>query len=375
MRERLDVFGLDAALGFGPGGRLFDAVFLAGDVVEELLPAERVRLEEFEVGFLRGDELVDHAEHERAVRARTRRDPAAIQIFGRVGLDRVDRDRLRALLAQSADVARAVVQRREPVDVVRHERIAAPEDHALGMLEDAVPRGRARIARADDVGKNLRNGGGRIAVFAADVAAAEVEEAVLEVDGGVDLARRHPAVGAAEDGGGAVRVVDALDFLGGEVERRLPAHAHELFIAALFAGGGAVLEEAFAHHRIADARGRVGQLAEAVQVDRRRIVVLEGPDLHELAAGNVGADDAPARRRDDVACVDGGLAEVEGACERQVVFSGRREARSARLSGGVAGVCGGFGGLRFGCAGRKGSCRRRSGGGTEELAASNRHNS
>ena len=53
------------------------------------------------------------------------------------------------------------------------------------------------IARADDVRKNLADGGRRVGVLTLDEAAAEVEETLLQVDGGVDAARAHPAVKTA----------------------------------------------------------------------------------------------------------------------------------------------------------------------------------
>ena len=104
------------------------------------------------------------------------------------------------------------MNRRVPVDVVRHQRIASPEDHALAVPDHDVPRRGARITRAEDVRKNLADGGRRVGVFALDEAAAEVEETLLQVDGGVDAARAHPAVGAAEDGARTVVLVDALHF-------------------------------------------------------------------------------------------------------------------------------------------------------------------
>ena len=149
------------------------------------------------VGLARGFELVHHAEHHGAVRAGTRRDPFASEVFGRVGLDGIDRDGRDALVAQRTNVARSIVNRRVPVDVVRHQWVATPEDHALAVPDHDVPGRGARIARADDVRKNLADGGRRVGVLTLDEAAAEVEETLLQVDGGVDAARAHPAVKTA----------------------------------------------------------------------------------------------------------------------------------------------------------------------------------
>ena len=212
VRKLADSLGGHSRLFGGPFGRLGDAVLIAHEVGAKFLPTAAALLKEGVVGLARGLELVHHAEHHGAVRAGTRRDPFAAEVFGRVGLDGIDRDGRHALVAQRTNVARGIVNRRVPVDVVRHQRIASPEDHALAVPDHDVPRRGARITRADDVRKNLADGGRRVGVFALDEAAAEVEETLLQVDGGVDAARAHPAVGAAEYGARTVVLVDALHF-------------------------------------------------------------------------------------------------------------------------------------------------------------------
>lgn len=197
VRKLADAIGGHACLFGGPFGRLGDAVLIAHDVGAKLLTAAAALLKEGVVGLARGFELVHHAEHHGAVRAGTRRDPFASEVFGRVGLDGIDRDGRDALVAQRTNVARSIVNRRVPVDVVRHQRVATPEDHALAVPDHDVPGRGARIARADDVRKNLADGGRRVGVLTLDEAAAEVEETLLQVDGGVDAARAHPAVKTA----------------------------------------------------------------------------------------------------------------------------------------------------------------------------------
>ena len=92
--------------------------------------------------------------------------------------------------------------------------------------------------------------------------------------------------------------------------------------------------------------------------------------MRELPALHVRAENAPARRRDDVARVNRRLSEAEGVGEREIVLGrGLRcaEKRGAFFGRAIAGMlCGfAFGGAR--CA--RGSCRDCSGcGGTDEAA-------
>ena len=371
MGEARDALGRNAALLRGPGGGLLDAVLLAENVVAQALPAVAAGREELRVGLLRANELVDHAEHHGAVRSGTRGDPFGPEVLGRVRQERIDRDRLRALGLEGPEVPAAVVQGREPVNVVRDEGIAPPEHDALALLEDDVPARRTRIARADDVGQDAADGGGRVAVDALDEAAAQVEQALLEVDRGVDLARGHPAVGAAEDGARAVLVIDAVDLARDELEGLVPRDADELVLAAALAARRALLEPAFPHHRIADARGRVRQLCEAVDVHRGAVVMLEGRQVHELAALDVPADDAPARGGDHFVLIDRRLAEAEGVRKLELLRVRRRERglgvmRAALRGGGIAGQ--NFRGLRDGLNVRDEGGRRSGGAGGEEAA-------
>ena len=318
VREPADAFGGDARLFRGPFRRLLHAVLLAHDVGAKLLPAAAALLKEGMVGLAGDFELVHHAEHHGAVRARTRSDPFGAEILGRVGRDRVDRDRGDALVAQGADVARGVVNRRVPVDVVGHERVAPPEDHAFAVCDDDVPGRGARVARADDVGQDLADGGRRIGVFALDEAAAEVEEALLQIDGRIDAARAHPAVGAAEDGARTVVLVDALHFARHEVKGLIPGDGHELLVAAAPAALRAVLEPAFSNHRLADAGRRIRKMAEAVEVGARRIVEFKRAQMRHLAALNVRINDAPARGVDDLAFVERGAAQIKRLRELRI---------------------------------------------------------
>ena len=317
--ELADDVGLDAGFSFGPFGRLFDAVRAAHDVVQEFLVTGCVLFKESHIGFTGFHEFLNHAEHHGAVRARTGRNPFGSKVFARVGGNRIDRIGLRAFGFEGSNVTRTVVKRREPVDVVRDDGIGAPEDDAIGVLDDDVPGGGAGVARANDVGENLGDGRSRIAVLTADEAAAEIQKTLLQIDGGVHLASRHPSVGAAEHGGRAVLAIYALHFGSDEVQGLVPGSADELFGTASFAGLGAVLKVAFAYHGIADARGSVGKLSEPADVRGRRVVVFEGREMRQFAALNMGTEDAPAGGGDDFARVDRGFSKIEGVGEFEVV--------------------------------------------------------
>ena len=61
---------------------------------------------------------MNHAEHHGAVGTGTRRYPFTAQIFGRIRCNRIDRNGFRSFSLQRAEVARSVVKRRQPVDVI-----------------------------------------------------------------------------------------------------------------------------------------------------------------------------------------------------------------------------------------------------------------
>lgn len=295
VREGGDFLGRNAALRFGPGRGLFNAVRLPFDVVEELAPTGGVGLQKLKIGLVRSHELVDHPEHHRAVGAGARRNLLRPEKFGRVGANRADAYGSDSFLLQGLQVTRTLVERRQPIDVVRHQGIRSPEDDAFGTFEHHLPRGRAGIARPHDVGKNLPDGRGRIAVLARHEPAHEVEKASLECDRTVHLPRRHPAVAPPEDGARAVLPVDAADFGCNEVERLVPGNPHELFLPAVCTRGGAFLEVALAHHRVADAGGRIGEIRETVEIGRGCAVELEGRDAHDPPFADRRTNDAPVR--------------------------------------------------------------------------------
>ena len=109
VRKPPDDVRLDARLFLGPLGRLFNAVAAAEHIVEEEPPARGVLLKKRRVGCARLHELVNHTEHEGAVGAWARRNPFGTEELARIGRDRIDREGLRTLFLQRANIARAVV--------------------------------------------------------------------------------------------------------------------------------------------------------------------------------------------------------------------------------------------------------------------------
>ena len=139
VRKPPDDVRFDARLFLGPLGRLFNAVAAAEHIVEEEPPARGVLLKKRRVGRARLHELVNHAEHEGAVGAWAWRNPFGTQELARVGCNRIDGISFDPLVFELPDGVRAFVKRREPVNVVRHDRIGAPEHNALRVLEHHIP--------------------------------------------------------------------------------------------------------------------------------------------------------------------------------------------------------------------------------------------
>src|SRR5262249_37787394 len=69
----------------------------------------------------------------------------------------------------------------------------------------------------------------------------------------MEAAGARPAVGAAEDGAGAVGVAHATQLGAEQVERLVPGQRHELVAAAAAVGPGPAVEPAAADHRLRDA--------------------------------------------------------------------------------------------------------------------------
>ena len=62
------------------------------------------------------------------------------------------------------------------------------------MLQNHFPARRAGISRTDDIRQDAADSRRRIRINALYETAAKVKEALLQINGGIDLARRHPAV-------------------------------------------------------------------------------------------------------------------------------------------------------------------------------------
>ena len=86
--------------------------------------------------------------------------------------------------------------------------------------------------RADDVRQDHRRGPGAVAAHRADIAAGHVEKPVQLARRVVKAPGAGPAVGAAEDGAGAMGRVDPPQFRRDEIERPRPVDRHERVTAA-----------------------------------------------------------------------------------------------------------------------------------------------
>ena len=118
VNELDNFFGRHAALLRRPGRRFLDSVGLAHHIVAQLRPAISALGKEGLIGLLRAHEFMNHAEHQGTVGTGTRRYPFTAQIFGRIRCNRIDRNGFRSFSLQRAEVARPVVKRRQPVDVI-----------------------------------------------------------------------------------------------------------------------------------------------------------------------------------------------------------------------------------------------------------------
>ena len=303
MREGLDGFGLDAGNLRSPFRGFLDAVFVAHQIGAEFLPPRRVLIEERVIGFARHFEFVNHGGHDGGIGTGIDGHPFALHVFRGVVVNRVDAIGLRPLLFKGTHVARVVMQRRVPVDVVRHQRVAAPEDDAFAVIDHVVPRRAAGVAGTHHVGKNGVHGRGRIGIALRGEAAHEVQQSVLQGAGIVHAPRGFPAVAGTVNGRGAVRVIHPSEFFRDEFKRLIPGNSHELVFTALFLTLGTGLQIAFTHHRVADAGFAVRNFRKTLNVGARRVVVFKGFQFHDATAFHDRAHDTPAGGGDGFALI------------------------------------------------------------------------
>ena len=122
------------------------------------------------------------------------------------------------------------------------QRHAAEGQHDLGVLGHLVPGDVALgevLVIAEDVRQEHRGGAGAVAVDRAHIAAErDVQEAVDLALGVVEAAGARPAIGAAEDRAGTVRVAHAAQLGAEQIERLVPRIGDEFVAAAASSGPG-----------------------------------------------------------------------------------------------------------------------------------------
>ena len=193
--------------------------------------------------------------------------------------------------------------RDDPADPVVVEGIGAPEHHQLGVLHDHRPCGGlvVDLQRPDHIGHHDLRGAGGVVAGGIHEAAFERHHPVQQVAAVVQLAGALPAIRSGKARGGAVDVVDPLEFFRDQVERLVPGDAHEVAVAAsLRIGAGPVLEERAPHHRIFDPCRRVDRVHDALEHRGRVGVLFPGPDADKAPILHLGAKRAEVRSGEDL---------------------------------------------------------------------------
>lgn len=294
-REGGDDFGRDAGDRRGPGGGFRDPVRLARHIGLEPLEAHRAAGEEIAIGEALGEQHMRHREHQRGVGAGTDGQPFS----GPVAAHRRDADEPHAggdgMVGRPAHQMLGPAARMHLVVAVAH---AAETDHEPGMARDLAPFDhRAPDARA--VAHNVRHqrhaGGIGVVGELAGVAAGGREHAMELLARMMEAPGGGPAVAAAEDAGGAVRVAHAGDLAGDEGDRPVPGEGNEFLGPARRAAGAVAGEPALAHIRPVDARGGMHGRGNARDERRRRRIGREGPHRRKPSLLDHRRERAPMR--------------------------------------------------------------------------------
>ena len=236
----------DAAALARPFGGLRDAVFLAEDVIRDLIEADGVRVDVLLVVDALGDHDVHRAEVECSIGVRQDGDPfEGLVADGRVVAERVDGHEFLAelfpVLEQAGEEHGRVVLRELPVACVEDEQIGVLGD----VLDDvvvavAVLRGRDQTAAAVEAGTPemlgapvpALDGVGRARL--ASVAAQKVHGGHVHAAACMQVFRLAMAVFAdAQHTVGTVLVDDALDLGFHDIERFVPGNLDEFRFTAV----------------------------------------------------------------------------------------------------------------------------------------------
>ncbi len=261
---------------------------LAGERGRELVEAHRVAGEEVAVVQVLRQQRVAERQDQRGVGVGADRQPfdgaAGVEIVG----GRRHVDEAHALGAHAVEAALDVMLGGAAgIDLAVLVRHAAEGDEELAVLGHHVPRrvhGHQLVHRRHDVRHQHARGAQAVGILVAHIAADRIQEAMDLALRMMEAAGARPAVGAAEDRAVGMRVLDALQLLGDEIERLVPLDLDEGSPGrASQARRRAFLQPALAHRWPAHAQPRhlVGQ---HVQADRRGIGILgEGMQARGLA--------------------------------------------------------------------------------------------
>src|SRR6185369_11053332 len=120
---------------------------------------------------------------------------------------------------------------------------------------------------AEDMRDENGGGAGAVAVDGADVAPQRgVQKAVELALGVMETPGAGPAIGAAEDGAGAMAIPHPDKLRPEQVENLLPGHRHIIVAAAAIVGTGSALQPAAADHGLGDAGAMPQRAGEVLDV-------------------------------------------------------------------------------------------------------------
>ena len=288
--------GLDTADAARPLGALRLTVVLAEQVVEELVEADGVAIEEGLIVLLLAIKGVGHPQHHGHVCVGVRGYPLGVGQLGGLVVDGIYADDAGSLLLQGLETGLTLVIRHVPAVLQGDLGVDPPEHHQFGVLHHVGPGGLLLVYLdgAHHVGHDHLGRACGVVTGIAGEAATEVHQAVQQGATVVEHADTLPAVGAGVDRLGAEVALDPLDLAGHQFDGLLPTHPHPLVGAAqLRLGARAVLQPALAHHGVLDAV--LGMDLERRHVDEviRCRIIGHRLDPHHAAIGDYGLEGSP----------------------------------------------------------------------------------
>ena len=173
---------------------------------------------------------------------------------------------------------------------------AAEQRHELGVARDRRPGGKRPgdwLRAAEDVRQKRQRRAEAVIGSLVDEAAERCHEAAQLRTRLMENSGRAPALRAGHDGAVAVIALDARKLAGDQIQCTVPRHRDERLAAAALAVPAAVLEPAFARHRLRDASLRMHRRRYRLDHGRGIGVVFEGPHADDAAVLHLGEKSAP----------------------------------------------------------------------------------